>query len=166
MCFCLIINFCSFYLPDHVRLQKKLCPPPQYTIFFYYCYIRGCEGIEMRWSGKFKYFQTSENSWKYIDNFLTHMMMMLAMAMMILIKMLRMRMICGSMQIGPHKVGSQTVRGPTVWAQFATNEGDDDQDGKHLFNPDIGGQDLPSHIHPNHLKSTSIKWQHKWHNTS
>ena len=30
---------------------------------------------------------------------------------------------------------------------------DDDQDGSnHLFNPDIGGQDLSSHIHPNHLK--------------
>lgn len=29
---------------------------------------------------------------------------------------------------------------------------DDDKSMRHLFNPDIGGQDLPSHIDTNHLQ--------------
>ena len=36
--------------------------------------------------------------------------------------------------------------------------GDDgDQGGDHLLNPDIGGQDLPSHVHPNHLEFVLVK---------
>ena len=37
---------------------------------------------------------------------------------------------------------------------FVHDESDegDDKSMRHLFNPDIGGQDLPSHINPNHLQ--------------